>query len=440
MIKRVPLFSFFSELILIFLIIFGPFNYGSYTSFSQTILQLTSFFIFFILLIRLAVISKPKVIYPPAIAFMICFFAVILFQLIPFSQETIRALSPQTLQLYKQYLPSIEETSRHTLSIYPFATKNELVRFFAVFVLFLVTINVMDNKRKFERVLAIIVLWAAGIAFYGIMKKFFISGGWVHSDLSFSTFSHKNLYAGYMVMIAPLSVGYALACRDMYKRVFFGFLAAVISVSIFITLSRGGSLSLIFALLLLVFLSIRKFSIKDNLWIIAIIVIIIVILSAIIGMDALMNRISDLFGQTGFDSRIKIIKDSLPLLKDFFLFGIGLGGAPYIITRYQTLGYYMHLHNDHFQLLVETGFVGSIFCLLFFIMVFKNILMQLRKTQDPFVRNVVAGGVSGLVAISLHAIVDAVLHTPASLFMFWLILGLTYRCVYSKFVYERDRT
>ena len=445
MIKKFPFFSIFSELILISLIIFAPLNAGSAKPFGYTILQLTSLLIFLIFIARLAVISKPKVIYPPATVFMVCCFAVILFQLVPLSQNTIKALSSQTIQLYKQYLPSIESSSRYTLSIYPFATKAKLAQLFAAFVLFFVTVNVMDNKRKFERVLAIIIFWAAGLAFYGIMKKFFISGGWVHADAntSFSTFYHRNAYAGYMTMIAPLSIGYALACKDIYKRIFFGFLAAVISVSVFATLSRGGSLSLIFAILLLAFLSIRKFSIKDNLWVIAVIIIIIIILSMIVGMGALTNKISDLFGRSGFITRTTVVRESLPIVKDFPLFGVGLGNIQYIFTKYKTVEdmfYYTHIHNDHLQFLVETGFIASIFCLLFFIMVFKNILIQLKKIQDSFCRNVVAGGVSGLFAISLHAFADGVLQVPASLFMFWLILGLTYRCGYINFGYERDKT
>ncbi|UCG35486.1 MAG: O-antigen ligase family protein [Candidatus Omnitrophota bacterium] len=309
---------------------------------------------------------------------------------------------------------------------------------FAAFCLFFSVINTVDKKAKFERLVIIIVLWAVIIAFYGVMKKFFILEG--RRILGFSTFGNKNHYAGYMVMFVPLSIGYALSCQDKYKKLLFVFFGAAIAVSIFISASRGGALSVIFALLLLPFLSFRKHSIRNDILVILAVFIFIVIM-------AFMGDVGDLhkkFSGAGIfsDGRWRIFRDSLGLVRDFPLFGVGLGNFQYIFTTYDsTPGVFTrHLHNDHFQLVVEAGLIGSLLCFIFFIMVFKDILTQLRKTEDPFVRNVVAGGLSGLFGIILHAGFSFHFHIPASLFMFWLILGLVYKCAHTQFIYEKKKT
>ncbi|UCG34889.1 MAG: O-antigen ligase family protein, partial [Candidatus Omnitrophota bacterium] len=210
------------------------------------------------------------------------------------------------------------------------------VLLFASFCLFFNVINIIDKKSRFERLLVIIILWAVGLSFYGIMKKFFVSGGWVHADPSFGTFHSRNLYAAYMVMIAPLTIGYALSCKDRYKSILFGFLGAIISVSIFVSTSRGGVLSLIFALLLLSFFSFKGGVVKENLWVIIVFIIILVILAMAVDLGPLKGKLFDLFGRSGIITRWIILKDAVGMVKDFPLFGIGLGNAQQIYTQYKT--------------------------------------------------------------------------------------------------------
>ena len=111
------------------------------------------------------------------------------------------------------------------------------VKIFSFFCIFFVVINVVNKRAQFERLFIIIIFWAVILAFYGIMKKYLVPGQ-KGDTVVFSTFGYRNHYANYIQMVAPLCIGYALSCIDRYKKVFFGFLAAVISVSVFLSLSR----------------------------------------------------------------------------------------------------------------------------------------------------------------------------------------------------------
>ena len=221
MISKISLFSLSSEIVLIFLIIFAPLFFGSYTILSRSILQLSSFFLLFMFIIRTAVVSKPKIIYPSSMWFIFLFFALVLFQLMPLSLKALNILSPKTLQLYQEYLPLADQGRTYTLTLYPFATREALIMLFACFSIFFVVTNVVDKKSKVERLLIAAVLWAAALAFYGVAKRFFISGG---TGVVFSTFGHKNYYSGYILLMAPLSLGYGLSQDNKYKRILFLFL------------------------------------------------------------------------------------------------------------------------------------------------------------------------------------------------------------------------
>src|SRR6266516_2980729 len=56
------------------------------------------------------------------------------------------------------------------------------------------------------------------------------------------------------------------------------------------------------------------------------------------------------------------LKDSLGMLREFALFGVGLGSWPELFPRYQTPPwsslFYREAHNDYIELLAETGLVG----------------------------------------------------------------------------------
>jgi hypothetical protein len=97
-------------------------------------------------------------------------------------------------------------------------------------------------------------------------------------------------------------------------------------------------------------------------------VIVITVLLLVIGQQGRLQS-NDRLGQTvterdGLGARPIVWEDSLSMVRDFPLFGIGLGGWPEVFPRYQTgpwNGYYFReAHNDYLQYVTETGLIGSI--------------------------------------------------------------------------------
>jgi len=181
--------------------------------------------------------------------------------------------------------------------------------------------------------------------------------------------------------------------------------------------------------------------IKEKYWTIGIVAVLATILVLIAGTGPIEKRFFYLW-QDRYVQAIRwfMVKDSVKMVRDFPLFGVGWGNFQYIFTLYRKIiynRYVVHLHNDHLQLIIETGLIASFFYFSFLFKIFKDILTKLKTRKDPLVKSLAMGGICGLLGVMLHSIVDFNFHIPAIAILFWLILGLTYKLVNTHFIDDR---
>ncbi|MBU2102554.1 MAG: O-antigen ligase family protein, partial [Candidatus Omnitrophica bacterium] len=237
-----------------------------------------------------------------------------------------------------------------------------------------------------------------------------------------------------MVMVAPLAVGYAISCTDRFKKILFLFLGALICASIFLSGSRGGALSVISALCGIFILLQHYDVIRRKAWVVFAGLAAGVVLMGIVGLEPLKERF--LINGMAMGRRLLVLRDASAVAKDFPLWGVGLGNFHHIFTMYRSSlspSFWYYLHNDHFQLVLETGVITAGCYFYFLILIFHSLFKQLAQRHDPFVLGVVAGGACGLLGVLLHSFFDFNFHIPAICFLFWLLLGVTYKCAHTHF-------
>jgi O-antigen ligase len=419
------------ELFLFFFIIFTPLFYASVTPLPLTIVQLSSFCLLLLLILKVWLSSK--IIYPSYTGIIIIFIALGVFQIIPLPVFLLKAISPKTFIIYQQYALRAGSGGFLQLSFYSLVSKEEIIKFISFLIIFFAALNTIEKKKQFERLFLGIIFYGLILSFYGIIKKYFILEKQITH--SFSTFGNSNHFAGYMLMVASLAIGYAVSLQNKSKKLIFGFIAAIICATIFLSLSRAGSFALIFSLTLMLFLLMREGMIKKIYWVIGIALILAGIFVFVAGFEPIKFKFLHLVQD--WLVRFTLAKDALRIIKDFPLFGVGWGNFRYIYPHYQTIptfpAYFDYLHNDHLQLMVEMGLVGYFLYFLFLFKIFRNIFIELSKRRDPFVKGIVLGGACGLFGVILHNLVDFDFHIPAIYFLFWLILALIYRCVHTHF-------
>ena len=100
-----------------------------------------------------------------------------LLQIVPLPLQMIRLLSPKAYALYQEMaFDSAFTSSWRPLSLYPYATKQELVRLFALALLFWVVANHLQTREQVDRVVRLIVVVGFLLAIFGIIQHFTWNG------------------------------------------------------------------------------------------------------------------------------------------------------------------------------------------------------------------------------------------------------------------------
>ena len=355
-------------------------------------------------------------------------------------------------------------TNSRPLSIYPHATKIEFFKFISCLGVFFLVINTGRSRARIIRLVRVIILMGAIIAFLGIIQM--ASGTdkiyWFwqsHYKIGgyFGPYVNPNHFACYLEMVIPLTIGFFL-CRQSpatphkatswrYRLLILDswfstnalltFLIVLMIAALFFSLSRGGILTFLFSLVFMFnFLLHTRHRRKRNINLLISILSIATLFLFWMGIDPILKELSTLVNLPKASPHRPIVwKDTLNLARDFPVFGVGLGNFRNLYPKYKTIrfnSFWDHTHNDYLEMLSDTGGLGVLFFfggLIFFLV---KIIKKWQQRRDPFVRGITLGGITGAVAILLHSIVEFNLHIPANALLLFFILGLTGTAVHLR--------
>jgi O-antigen ligase len=148
--------------------------------------------------------------------------------------------------------------------------------------------------------------------------------------------------------------------------------------------------------------------------------------AAWIGLDAVISR----FFTTSedFKGRWMIWANTFQILRDFPLFGSGLGTFSQIFPMYRSFhiqGFVTHAENDYLQLASEVGFIGIGLLLILFIFLSFKVVSGVRSLPAwESNRYIGMGGLVGILALMFHSLVERNIQVPANAFLFTFIWAL----------------
>jgi O-antigen ligase len=386
------------------------------------------------------------------ILFICLFLIVVLFQLIPFPPGIVKILSPKTYELRHALAVSTPQSDIHiphsTISFVPFATKVEFFKWLTLsgLLLFLLFWRFPGNDfRVISRFVVVIFLMGVFESLYGMFE--FFSGH--HQILNLKgiaavsgTFINRNYFAGYLLMVIPLSMGLFFSREAMLKSratswrhrlslldgktLLVGFGVVVMILGLLFSASRMGILSLLlsFSFITLLFRDPRRgkrFS-KTSVLILSL----ALLWGVWIGLDAVIRP----FFNVGEDlkSRSEIWANTFKIIQDFPTLGSGLGTFGMIFPMYRTLHIrrlVTHAENDFLQLSSEVGLVGVGLLVILFIFLFFKAVSGIRSlSHSTSERYVGIGGLVGILALMFHSLVERNLQVPANAFLYTFYWGL----------------
>ncbi|MFH0813051.1 MAG: O-antigen ligase family protein [Pseudomonadota bacterium] len=371
------------------------------------------------------------------------------------SQES-RVQSPES----KSRLPTPDSRLQtdvwNPLSIYRHATQTGFLKFFTYLVVFFLITNTLKTRRQIMRLVLAIIITGAAVGFLGIVQM--LSGTdkiyWFwrsHYKIGgyFGPYVNPNHFAGYMEMVIPLAIGLLLsrelpATRPQPKswkqrlskfdswlsaNVLLIFVIVIMASSLFLSLSRGGIISFFLSLVLLfIFRGLKK----AQQWKKKVITITLGLIFAFlvwIGIAPVLQELSTLFDlETALPVRPEVWNDTITMAKNFPLFGIGLGNFQHLYPMYKTIpaqSLWDHAHNDYLEMLSDTGCLGVLFFFGGMVFFLITIIRKWQQRRHPWVVGITLGGVTGVVALLFHSLVEFNLHIPANALLLFIILGIT---------------
>jgi O-antigen ligase len=257
------------------------------------------------------------------------------------------------------------------------------------------------------------------------------------------TFINRNYFAGYLLMVIPLSMGLFFSREALRKGRFkgwrqslssldgktllIGFGIIVMILALLFSASRMGIFSLLlsFTLISILFSQRGKGVSKTSLLILG-----LALLWALwIGLDAVIGRFFNVSEDLKW--RWTVWADTFKIVKDFPTLGSGLGTFSQIFPMYKSFHirrFVSHAENDFLQLASEVGLIGLGVLFLLFIFLFVRAVSGIRSMSiTDSGRYIGIGGLVGIVALMFHSMVERNLQVPANAFLYTFIWVLVLR-------------
>lgn len=317
-------------------------------------------------------------------------------------------------------------------SILPSQSLRFLVFYLVCFLSVLLLVNSIKTMYQFQMFIEILLFAVSLTGLYGIYQ--FIVGVPIDPALVdvtinegmpgriYSTFGNANDYAEILILILPFFAAVILSSKTFLKKMIFVSLAIPPFIALLLTYSRSGYLA--FALTFFIFIVFVNWK--------------LVPLFGLAGLilfpflpQTVYNRILTIVNpnDTSTNARFLIYQSVFPMLKDYWVTGIGLGTDVFIkISR----NYYQyqkntpaHSHNLYLQIWFETGIFGITIFLGFVANLFKNCIRRISACRGKPIKYFILAGLAGLSGILLMGLVEYVWFNQRVLLIFWLVAGLS---------------
>lgn len=315
-------------------------------------------------------------------------------------------------------------------TVYPFLTRVALLKFSACALLFFLAVQSFRTRTDLKFVAWFLMALGFCVAVQGIAQNYTSHDViyWVRPVTEggnpFGPYVDCDHFAGFMELVIPVGMS-LVAFRGVRQEqmVFAGILTLVPVIALVLTGSRGGMVSLIFEVgLLITLLRARKAKFQE----IPVAAILLVALGGLawLGAGGVLKRIrTSHVGDLSADRRVTMLRGAWHIFLDHPVAGTGLGTLVDAYPQYETLydGRIVdHVHDDYAEALAETGAAGGLCGLLFLVMLFAASRRRWLEEQSPFSRSIHAAGTVACAGLLVHSLVDFNLHIPANGLIFLL--------------------
>lgn len=312
---------------------------------------------------------------------------------------------------------------------------SSFLSFITGILLFYTTYSLPSTRERRKRSLLVIII---GVFFISI-PHFFISFLQIPPKLpSIYFLYHAFQYHGYVILV----IGMGLVLQFTIRNKLYTTLILIINTFLILSLiyfkkSAGVIAFFLVIFALFSFLAIRKTT-TNKIILLFIIFLLLFNLVLFIGPYLIvseMETLTPVSGYHAFDRWKLIYRETLEMIKDNFVIGVGMGKYFYSFPYYRNSnvnGTPRYAHSEPLHIFAETGLIGFILGIITFIFFIKSFSFSYFKSSWQYIDNrnqilfnpnviIAIGGWAGIIGFLFISFVDFELHIPANAFLFCYI-------------------
>lgn len=329
------------------------------------------------------------------------------------------------------------------VTVSQYSTKVDLLRLFAYVTLFFLAVQAYRTLEDWRGFVWFLLALGFTVSVFGILQHLTFNGKlyWVremrYGGIPFGPYVNRNHFAGFIeLVVAPGLTALMMGKVRRDRWMLGGVLALFPIAALFLAASRGGIISFLFEIFLLLILMWMSRQERKQLLVGALIVLLSAGLVTWLGVDEALDRFSSYREyEVKNDKRLSMARDTWRIFLDHPIMGTGLGTFQSVFPKYETLydgKLVNHAHNDYVEVLAETGALGGLCCAWFLVTLFTTAIRRMRQRSNSLQGILQMGAVISCAGLLIHSFVDFNLHIPANALLFFLVSGFACAHVLSR--------
>jgi len=291
-------------------------------------------------------------------------------------------------------------------------------------------ISAINTKQRLRIVISLFVTAGFFVSLYGIYQQFFgktDANAWLDDKMFteitvrvYSTLENPNVLGEYLLLVIPLCAGMIYASKTFFAKFYYLIVLSASILCMVFTQSRGCWVGLMLIAFIFAILVDKRLL---TLGVLAVFTLPFVLPTSIITRFTSIGNIND--SSTSY--RVYIWLGTLNMLKDFGLYGIGLGSDAYnkIYPFYSYSSILApHAHNIYLQLLCETGIIGFFVFISSMIISIKKTFLGYLSDKNGLCGIICAAVIAGILGFLLQGAFDYVWYNYRVFLIFWMTLAI----------------
>src|SRR6202521_3059859 len=265
------------------------------------------------------------------------------------------------------------------ITVYPFLTRIELLKYTALLALFFLCAQSFRTLEHWHGFVWFLLILGFAVSVFAILQPFTFNGKlyWVrelrYGGIPFGPYVNRNHFAGLVELLIPSGLTILILRAERRDQLPLVALFTLFPIgALFLSASRGGIISFVAEIGLLLFLILLRRREGKELAVAGLVVVLAIALVSWLGIGRALERFASYKSlEVSEGRRVEMLHGTWRIFLDHPIAGTGLGTLQEVFPRYETIydGLIVnHRHNDYAEFLAETGVLGGLCGLAFLVM------------------------------------------------------------------------